>query len=138
MKMRDPQSTTTYGVMAHQHVNNGGLSMSVSTDTHDDGTETHHLEIGLSNYGVSQRCIIPVFSSTPNLLRLIADELEAKNIRDPKYMSPIIAHVSYDDKDDVYFRVVGGKVVQVKYEDCYGGSGQASQQATSAGTTKEG
>jgi hypothetical protein len=114
--MRDPNSTTTYGVMAHQHVSNGGLSLAVSTDTHDDGSETHHIEIGLSNFGVNQRCIIPVFASTP------------------KYLSPIIAHVTYDGKEDVYFRVVGGKVVQVKYEDCYGGSGQVEN----AGNTKQG
>lgn len=118
--MRDPKEVTTYGVMAHQHISSGGLSLSVSTDTREDGTENHHLEIGLSNFGVNQRCIIPVFSSTPNILRLIADELEAKNIRDPKYLSPIITHVSFEGKEDVYFRVVGGKVVQVKYEDCYG------------------
>jgi hypothetical protein len=99
--MRDPNSTTTYGVMAHQHVSNGGLSLAVSTDTHDDGSETHHIEIGLSNFGVNQRCIIPVFASTPNILRLIADELEAKNIRDPKYLSPIIAHVTYGGSGQV-------------------------------------
>lgn len=129
--MRDSNVATKYGVLAHQHVNNGGLSIAVSTDTNEDGKETHHLEIGLSNYGVSQRCLIPVFSSTPNILRLIADELEAKNIRDPKYLSPIIAHVTFENKEDVYFRVVGGKVVQVKREDCYSG-GQSSNAGTKA------
>jgi hypothetical protein len=135
--MRDPNSTTTYGVMARQNVSNGGLSLTVSTDTHDDNSETHHIEIGLSNHGINQRCIIPVFATTPSILRLIADELESKNIRDPKYLAPIIAHVTYDDKEDVYFRVVGGKVVQVKYEDCYGGSGPA-QQASDAGENQKG
>jgi hypothetical protein len=134
--MRDPNSTTTYGVLAHQHVSGGGLSLAVSTDTHDDGSETHHLEIGLSNYGVNQRCIIPVFATTPNILRLIADELESKNIRDPKYLAPIIAHVTYDEKEDVYFRVVGGKVVEVTHEDCYGPPGGA--QAANAGNQTKG
>jgi hypothetical protein len=127
--MSDPNITTKYGVVAHQ----GSLSFAVSTDTHENGNEYHHLEVSLNHYGVTQRCIIPIFSSTPNILRLIADELESKNIHDPKYLAPIISHVTYDDKEDVYFRVVGGKVVQVKREDCYGGSEQA--QAKDAGNT---
>jgi hypothetical protein len=130
--MRDSNVTKKYGAIAHQ----GNLSFSVSTDTHENGSEYHHLEISLSHYGVVQSSTIPVFASTPNILRLLADELEAKNIRDPKYLAPIITHVTYDDKEDVYFRVVGGKVVQVKREDCYGASEGA--QATNAGNSSKG
>jgi hypothetical protein len=128
--MRDANFTKKYGVIAHQ----GSLSFAVSTDTHENGNEHHHLEISLSHCGVVQSSTIPVFASTPNILRLIADELESKNIHDPKYLAPIISHVTYDDKEDVYFRVVGGKVVQVKREDCYGSSGQVEN----AGNTSKG
>jgi hypothetical protein len=121
--MRDPNSTTTYGAIAHQHISNGGITLAVSTDKSDDGREQHHIEIGLSNYGVNHRCIVPVFASTPTMLRLIADDLEAKNVRDPAYLAPIITHVTFDEKEEMYFREVDGKVTQVKYEDCYGGAG---------------
>jgi hypothetical protein len=127
------ETNTKYGVVAHQNISNGGLSLAVSTDTREDGKEAHHLEIILSNFGVEHRCIIPVFSSTPNILRLIADELESKNIRDPNYLHPIITSVTFAEKEDVYFRVVGGKVVQVKYEECYG-----SGKPQSVGTGKQG
>jgi hypothetical protein len=128
MKMRDTKTTKSYVVESYQHISNGGISLAVVTEKHDDGFEAHSLEIGLSNFGVRQRCTIPVFSATPNILRIIADELEAKNIVDPRYLDPIIAHVTFQDKEEMFFRVVGDKVAQVKYEDCYGSSegGQVS------------
>lgn len=126
--MREFNVKTTYPVDAYQHISNGGISISLKTDTHGDGRETHDLEIGLSNFGIIQRCTIPVFATTPNILRIIADELEAKNVGDPSYLSPILTHVTFADKEDMYFRVIDGKVAQVKYEDCYGplGGGQVA------------
>jgi hypothetical protein len=127
--MRKSNITKSYPVDCYQHIFNGGISLAVVTEKHEDGSEAHSLEIGLSSFGVMQRCTIPVFSATPNILRILADELEAKNIVDSRYLAPIITHVTFEGKDSRYFRDVDGKVTEVKFEDCYGGSGSIGQTA---------
>lgn len=85
--------------VAYQHINNGGISFGIETQSEDDGKviETHHLEFSLSSFGIVQRCLVPVLETTPAVLRELADRLEAKGIKDPSYLTPKDAHIQRPD-----------------------------------------
>lgn len=89
--------------VAYQHINNGGIGFSIETDTEEfDGLEekkvaVHHIEFSLSSFGIVQRCLVPVFETTPAVLRELADRLEAKGLKDPRYLSPKDAHIQRPD-----------------------------------------
>lgn len=134
--MSNEKKTAEYLVEAYQHISNGGISIGVRTEADQYGHEKYLLAIGMSNFGVRQTFTIPVFAATPNILRIIADELESKNvsnkITDPTYLTPIITTLTFDDKETKYLRVISDKVVEVTHEDCYGPAG--GQQVGNSGS----
>jgi hypothetical protein len=110
----------------YQHISNGGMTFEfVRTETKNGRPVQYELDVQLSSFGVTHRSIIPVFSTTPAILRAIADEMERQQVADPLYLSNTYAYISSQFLGEVYYRAFPDGVQAVDRTEIFGGEAQS-------------
>lgn len=119
-------------VSGYQHVTNGGISFDLekSNWVRHEGTPNDglHLKIKLSNYGVPMELTIPVFKTTADILREIADVIEAqpRDASEFNYLDHMYAQITDADDTERYYVCPPGAryTTQVPREVLFGGDAQ--------------
>jgi hypothetical protein len=129
-------------VSGYQHVANGGISFDLekSNWVRHEGTPNDglHLKIRLSNHGVPMELTIPVFKTTADILREIADVIEAepRDASQFNYLGHMYAQITDADDTERYYVCPHGSqyTTQVPRESIFGGD---AQQCSSVGCSED-
>lgn len=103
----------------YQHISNGGITFDLTHET--CGKNMYHkIEVSMSSFGLKLQTTIPVFMTTPTILRALADEIERQSVTDPKYLRPIAATIRSDFLGGtVYYRSGPNGVEEVAVDELF-------------------
>jgi hypothetical protein len=98
---------------ASQDIGDGGVWTKILEEPGYKGKKNYRLSFSLSHYGQAIQVSIPVFETTAEVLRAMADELDKIAVEDSAYLGRVGTTVFGSDGKEAYFQKVDGKVQEV-------------------------